>query len=236
MIALEIAALMLFIAGASFFAGSETGFVSWNPLKVEHRAGGGDIVARWALFLIKNKNRLLSAQLIGNNVCVIGASLTFAALFETVDHALSWELSRIPSPESWFLTPFIVLFGEMLPKSLYRLYPFILTMRSVPLLMIVYFVTFPLTVPFFAASGFFRRSESVKGDSFMTKVREEMVLIALEGTKIGTLFKSADVFIQSILTLNEKRVGKLNPEKAEKGDNGRFYAHERVGAVKTRVP
>ena len=238
-IALQTMLLMLFIGGASFFAGSETGFVSWNPMKIEHRAVSGDIVAQWALFLLKRKDRLLSAQLIGNNICVIGASLAFASLFETIDRAVPLELTRMPSPESWLLTPVIVLFSEMLPKSLYRLYPFILTMRSVPVLMIVYFITLPFTIIFSAATDLFRKNSLPKGDSFMTKVREEMVLIALEGSKIGTLFKSADVFIQNILALNEKSVGEVFPRVMEEDtaiNENRFFSNELVGEVKKRVP
>ncbi|MBN1578607.1 MAG: DUF21 domain-containing protein [Chitinispirillaceae bacterium] len=235
-IALQIALLFLCITGASFFAGSETGFVSWNPLKIGHRAVSGDIVARWSLFLIKHKDRLLSAQLIGNNVCVIGASLTFVSLFETIDHTVSWDLSRIPSPESWLLTPVIVLFGEMLPKSLYRIYPFILTMNSVPLLMVVYFTTLPFTFVFSVVTDMFRKDAPHQGESFMSKVREEMVLVALEGSKTGTLFKSADIFIQNVLALNEKKVGDMISKK-NSGLNGmRFYANERVGDVKKRIP
>ncbi|MBN1308310.1 MAG: DUF21 domain-containing protein [Chitinispirillaceae bacterium] len=235
-IALQTTLCLFFICGASFFAGSETGFVSWNPLKIGHRAVSGDIVARWALFLIKHKDRLLSAQLIGNNICVIGASLTFASLFKTIDSSVSWNLSRIPSPESWLLTPVIVLFGEMLPKSLFRIYPFLLTMNSVPLLMVVYFATLPFTFVFSVVTGMFWKNAPHRGESFMSKVREEMVLVALEGSKTGTLFKSADIFIQNVLALNEKKVGDMINTRDSTLNGIRFYAHECIGEVKKRIP
>ena len=47
--------LFIGICGSFFFAGVETGFVSWNPLKVSYRASQGDIYARWALHLLKYK-------------------------------------------------------------------------------------------------------------------------------------------------------------------------------------
>jgi Mg2+/Co2+ transporter CorB len=205
-LALQLIILFLFVTGASFFAGSETGFVSWNPLKVGHRAASGDIVARWALFLVKHKDRLLSAQLIGNNICIVGATLVFASLVETVSYHYHWNLMELPSPESWFLTPLLALFGEMLPKSLFRMYPFRLTLRSIPVLMGVYFVTLPFTWAFTSVTGLFKRDISKKGESFMTKVREEMVLVAMEGSRTGTLFRSADRFIQNVLAMNEKKL------------------------------
>ncbi len=203
---LQLIILVLFVIGASFFAGSETGFVSWNTLKVGHRAASGDIVARWALFLLKHKDRVLSAQLIGNNICIVGATLVFASLVETVCYRCHWNPMELPSPESWFLTPFLALFGEMLPKSLYRIYPFRLTLRSIPILMGVYFVTFPFTWVFTSVTGLFKRAASKKGEPFMTKVREEMVLVAMEGSRTGTLFRSADRFIQNVLAMNEKKL------------------------------
>ena len=237
-IILQCILLVMCIAGASFFAGSETGFVSWNTIKTGHRAAKGDIVARWAQFLLKHKDRVLSAQLIGNNVCIVGASLAFASLIESIDHRIAFDLASLPSPESWLLTPFLALFGEMLPKSLYRLYPFRLTMRSIPVLTGVYFITLPFTWIFTTVTGFLRRNRTLRGESFMTKVREEMVLVAMEGSKSGTIFRSADVLIQNVLEMNEKKVadvaGRLTKESTALMDNC-FDEDRRVGEVKTMV-
>lgn len=198
--------LLLCVAGSSFFAGSETGFVSWNPLKVSHRAVQGDRVARWALLLMNHKDRVLSAVLIGNNICVVAASLTFALLLDNVNTMVAWDLERLPSAESWLLTPFMVLFGEMLPKSLFRIYPFRLTMRSVPVLAAVYQLTRPFTWFFMLFTNLLWREPLREGATFLTKVRKEMILAASEGSKRGTLFDSADLFIQNFLTLNDKTV------------------------------
>lgn len=198
--------LLLCVTGASFFAGSETGFVSWNPLKVSHRATQGDMVARWALELMNHKDRVLSAVLIGNNICVVGASLTFALLLENLNTMVAWDLKRLSSAESWLLTPFMVLFGEMLPKSLFRIYPFRLTMRSVPVLAAFYQLTRPFTWFFMVFTNLLRREPGRESAAFLTKVREEMILVASEGSKRGTLFDSADFFIQNFLTLSDKTV------------------------------
>lgn len=193
-------------------------------------------MARWARFLVKHKDRLLSSQLIGNNVCNIGASLMFASLFGRLDNIVLWDLSRIPSPESWFLTPVIVVFGEVLPKSLFRIYPFQLTMNLVPVLMAVYLVTLPFTYTFSMLTGLFSRFNQHKGVPFMTKVREEMVLIALEGSKSGTLFKSADVFIQNVLTLHDKKVSDLVSSGKNTFPSTGFFSNELVADVLPRLP
>jgi CBS domain containing-hemolysin-like protein len=196
--------LVICFAGAFFFAGTETGFVSWNPLKVGHLAGKGHLTAKWALYLMNHKDRLLLAVLIGNNICVVGASLVFVAIIESIDNVVPFDLKAIPSPESWLLTPFVVLFCDMIPKSLFRIYSFKLTMRSVPILYAAYLILFPFTWMVTSALNLFRKNGLQKDKTFMAKVREEMVMVAAEGSKEGTLFESADVFIDSILKLKDR--------------------------------
>ena len=237
MILLQVAVFCICLSGAFFFAGSETGFISWNPLKIGHRAGQGDIVAKWALYLMNHKGRLISAVLIGNNVCVIGATLAFLTIFDAFDRSVSFDLSLIPSPESWILTPVMVLFGEMLPKSLFRTYPFRLTMRSVPFLMVIYYITLPLTWVFTFFTTFLERFPGEREQSFLTRVREEMVLIALEGSKRGTLFESADVFMSNILKLKDRTFTDIMNRISDfRSGNHIFTVTDTVSNVKKSIP
>jgi CBS domain containing-hemolysin-like protein len=197
----------LCLFGTFFFAGAETGFVSWNPLKVSHRAGQGDPVARLALYMMNHQDRVISATLIASNISIIGATLTFLKIVDFAAESFAVDMTKIPSLESWVLTPVMVLFCEMLPKSLFRTYSFRLTMRSIPFLFVTYILTFPftwvITVPFK------RNRKSDMSDSFNAKVREEMVLIAGEGSRRGTLFESADKYIHQVLNLKDLSVADL---------------------------
>jgi len=206
---LEVLLLGICVTCSIFFSGAETGFLTWNVLKVKHRALAGDIVARWGLFLVGKRDQLISAILIGNNCANIGSSLVFVALVDKLLPQLPAVFSRIPSPESWILTPFLLLLGEMLPKSLFRIYPFRLTMRVVPFMMIFYVVTFPLTWLFSLLTGFRKKNISHKNSSYAARVREEIVLIASEGSKTGSLFRSADQFIETVMLLDDKKAGDI---------------------------
>lgn len=208
MITLNLQLLVLCFVGAFFFAGSETGFMSWNAIKIAHRAREGDLVARWALYLMRYRSRMLSAVLIGNNVSVVGASLTFLYLFSRLNAATSLDLGRIPSPESWFLSPLLVVFGEMLPKTLFRIYSFRLTLWSTPLLAACYWIAFPFSVVLCTLASLVQRCSG--GNRFsVTRAREEMVLIAREGHRQGTLFESVTVLIAGILKLRGKVVTEI---------------------------
>ena len=199
--------LLVCLLGIFVFAGTETGFVSWNRLKVSHLAETGSRMGRWGLFLINRKNRLLSAVLIGSNVCIVGASLFFTNLFSHIAH-LSF-FSKIPSPESWLLTPVVVLFCEMLPKSLFRLYSFQLTLKFIPILLLAYFGTLPFSYLLSFVTGGFRKTVSDQDQTFITKIREEMVLVTAEGARTGALFESSNLLFNNILQLKNRTVSEL---------------------------
>jgi CBS domain containing-hemolysin-like protein len=203
MAVVDIAVLVSCCAGAFFFAGSETGFISWNPLKLTYRARQGSLMARWALYLMRRKARVVSAVLIGNNACVVGASLAFLYLYVRLDEVLPLNLGWIKSPESWFLSPLLVVFGEMLPKSLFRIYSFKLTMKATPALMCAYWITFPFSWAL-GSLGSWPRKVRPQDESYRTKVREEMLLVAKEGVRRGTIFENANVLINGVLTLKGK--------------------------------
>jgi len=195
--------LLICILGSGFFSGSETGFVSWNPLKVSHAAARGGLAARLGMRLIKGRGRLLAVILMCNNVCNVGAALIFARIFQRLDAAVTLDLSRIPSPESWFLTPVVLLFGEVIPKFLYRKNAFSMTLKSVPALAFFFY----LASPIFWVLAAFSKIFGVKAAPREADVREEIVLVAVEGAKRGSIFDCADRVMKNTLGMKGKLAG-----------------------------
>ncbi|GBU20639.1 hypothetical protein R80B4_00518 [Fibrobacteres bacterium R8-0-B4] len=195
--------LLICILGSGFFSGSETGFVSWNPLKVSHAAAQGGFSARLGMRLIKERGRLLATILIGNNVCNVGAALIFARLFERIDAAFFLDLSKIPSPESWFLTPVVLLFGEVIPKFLYRKHAFSMTLKSVPALAFFFY----LASPIFWVLGAFSKIFGIAAAPHDADVREEILLVAVEGVRRGNIFECADRVMKNTLEMKGSGVG-----------------------------
>jgi putative hemolysin len=204
---LQLFLLAVCLTGVFLYAGSETGFVSLNRIKVSHLADGGVKSGRWCMYLFKNKTRFLSSILIGSNICIVGSSLFFNSLFLKLSDTLP-VLSHIPSPESWFLTPIVVLFCEMLPKSLFRLYSFELTLKFIPFLMASYFIFLPLSWVTSLITGEFRKRG--KGDnSSKQTLREEMVMVAAEGARTGAIFESSNSIIENVLRLKKLSMNEL---------------------------
>lgn len=229
--------LIICLLFSFFFSGSESGFVSLNPIKVGHRAASGSLDGKLALFLMNHKDRLVSTILICNNICNIGATLSFVIVYDSIDELLALDLSLIPSPESWFLTPALLLFGEILPKTLFRIYPFRLTLKAIPLLLIFYFLTMPLNWLFSKLTDLFRKESFGFEESFKIKSREEMVLMAIEGSKQGTLFESADMFINNVLKLKDKTVSNIViPISEFKKSNTTITCNQTIGEFKRNIP
>jgi|GEM_PF-1406823 len=202
---------MLCILVSCFFSGSETGFISWNPLKVAHASAQGSFSARIAMRLMKHRERVITTVLIGNNVCNVGAAFVFIKLFSELDARVSFNLSAIPSPESLFLTPVMVIFSEILPKSLYRIYPYRLTIKSIPFLGFFYLLLTPLFWFFSGVSKIWKKSgEQGSGESYSAKVREDIILVAVEGARRGNIFESADDMLENTLGMKGKRIGELS--------------------------
>lgn len=147
----------------------------------------------------------MATVLIGNNVCNVGAALIFASLFERFDAAVSLDLSKIPSPESWFLTPIVLLFGEVIPKFLYRKYAFSMTLKSVPAL--AFF--FCLASPIFWVLDVFSKIFGIAAPPREADVREEILLVAVEGVRRGNIFECADRIMKNTLEMKGSSVGEL---------------------------
>ncbi|MDR2577494.1 MAG: DUF21 domain-containing protein [Chitinispirillales bacterium] len=188
------------------FSGSETGFITWNPLKVSHAAAQGGFTPRLAMRLMNSRGQLLSSVLAGNNICNIASALIFVRLYERIDQAVALDLSRIPLPESIFLTPVLLLFSEIIPKSLYRTYPFRLTMKSIPLLAVLFFAMSPFFWVLNTALKIFHRPGERSFESQAAGVREEIALVAVEGAKRGTIFEGADLIMKNTLDMKGKCV------------------------------
>jgi CBS domain containing-hemolysin-like protein len=132
--------IFLLFAFASFlFAGYETGFISWNSFKLKQNSESF-IRENLAQRLVLNSEKVISTVLIGNNISLVGMSISFSALI------ISLFGKELPSfIESATLTIFALLFCELFPKSLFRIYSFRLTLFFTPIIYIFYLFFYPIS-------------------------------------------------------------------------------------------
>ena len=102
---------------SAYFSGSETGMMTLNRYRLRHRAKQGNRAARRVEKLLRKPDRLISLVLIGNNLVNILAS----ALGTIVGMRLYGNAGVAIA--TGVLTFVVLVFAEVLPKTIAALYP-----------------------------------------------------------------------------------------------------------------
>jgi CBS domain containing-hemolysin-like protein len=118
--ALGLALVVALILLEGFFSGSELALVSVDRVRIRASSHGASRSMRLLGQFLAEPERILTTTLIGTNACVVATTTVFALLAE------QWLSDNGHSPERadlltvLCLTPVMMLFGELLPKSLAR--------------------------------------------------------------------------------------------------------------------
>ncbi|MCU6668682.1 HlyC/CorC family transporter [Enterobacteriaceae bacterium H4N4] len=112
-----IVTLIVMVVISAYFSGSETGMMTLNRYRLRHRAKQGNRAARRVEKLLRKPDRLISLVLIGNNLVNILAS----ALGTIVGMRLYGNAGVAIA--TGVLTFVVLVFAEVLPKTIAALYP-----------------------------------------------------------------------------------------------------------------
>lgn len=104
------------ILGSAMFSGLETGTYTLNRVRLHVLAHAPRSNAAVLDRLLRSPNRLLGTLLVGNNVANYLSSLAIAALLGGAGYG-DWAQVGINAA---ILTPLLFIFGEVLPKDLFR--------------------------------------------------------------------------------------------------------------------
>ena len=112
-----IVTLIIMVLVSAFFSGAETGMMTLNRYRLRHKAKQGNRAALRVEQLLRKPDRLISLVLIGNNLVNIMASaiatIVGMRLYGNVGVAIATGV----------LTFVILVFSEVLPKTIAALYP-----------------------------------------------------------------------------------------------------------------
>ena len=113
--------LLVSILLSGYFSGMETGYYTLNKFRLDLRAGENDRAARRLLQHLARPAWLMTVVLLGTNLSVDLATHLGEAFFQ---RALSLGAERggvwVYLLNTLFLTPLLFLFGEVIPKVLFR--------------------------------------------------------------------------------------------------------------------
>ena len=128
--------LLITMAFSAFFSGMEIAFISVDKLRFELERKGG-ISSRILSVFFKNPNDFISTMLVGNNIAlVIGDNLLSGFI---TNHFLMVLVQTVIS------TLIILVTGEFLPKTLFKINPnLVLNVCAVPLFF-CYIILYPIS-------------------------------------------------------------------------------------------
>jgi Mg2+/Co2+ transporter CorB len=131
-------AILVLLACSAFFSGSETALTASSRGKLRAQADKGTPGAAAALGILDDRERMIGAILLGNNVVnILSASLATALLTRLFGDS-GVALATLG------MTLLVLIFGEVLPKTLAILSPEPLAMRVAPVIRVLIVVFAPV--------------------------------------------------------------------------------------------
>jgi len=174
--------IILCFLSQAFFAGSEMGLISFNRVRLRHLVEQGDRKAVMIQRLLDNPQRLFGTTLVGVNVSVIiGATIASHLVNRYVTENETW----CPIIATAAMVPLTVMFGEIVPMSLFRAHSTLLVRLTIAALRRAYWVLLPAV---YAATFVSRRVAGLFGEQLRKtspfSSRDELRLL-LEGRTNG---------------------------------------------------
>ncbi|WP_297328961.1 hemolysin family protein [uncultured Bacteroides sp.] len=137
--------LLITMVFSAFFSGMEIAFVSVDKLRFEMERKLG-VISSILTYFLRNPNNFISTMLVGNNIALVIYGILMAQVIET--NLLAGVISNhflMVLVQTIISTLIILVTGEFLPKTLFKINPnLMLRVCAVPLF-ICYVVLFPIS-------------------------------------------------------------------------------------------
>lgn len=190
----------------AFFAASEMSLVSANRLRIRHLADSGSKQAKFIQHLLQVPERFLATTMVGINfVLVLGS--TIASYLTSQIMGLG---NRGPFIATLFMLPLILIFAEIVPKTLVRPRA---TQMSIVLgfpLRLAYYLLYPMVgVVSWLSTGILNLFGVKSGESKMFASVEDIRLLMEEGQKQGALTEDERKMISRIFDFGENEVSDI---------------------------
>ena len=111
---IELLVILFFLALKAFFSGSEIAIVNADKFKLRHQAKTGDRGAGLLLKMFRTPDVILGTTLVGTNL----ATVTISTLGALICIHIFGDIGDLISV--LILTPFLLIFGEIVPKSIFQ--------------------------------------------------------------------------------------------------------------------
>ncbi|MCH5239714.1 MAG: HlyC/CorC family transporter [Muribaculaceae bacterium] len=176
-IVITIIALIL----SALFSGSEIAFVQSDKVRMEIDAAGKGVIDRILKRFTHHEDVFISTMLIGNNVVLVVYGITFAIILQPIFNRWFHNEALMLTVNTLVSTGVVLIVGEFLPKTIFRINPnFMIRLLALPLYL-VYLILYPVSM---LVSGISRGLMKIFG------------IGKVEDKKQGLTIEELDTFLQ----------------------------------------
>lgn len=179
---IELVVILLFLLLKGFFSGSEIAIVNSDKLKLRHQAKQGDRSAQLLLKMFRSPDVVLGTTLVGTNL----ATVTISTLVALICIDLFGDAGDLVSV--LIMTPFLLIFGEVVPKSAFQQKADTLALIVSPVLRFFTYLFYPVIFVFSRIARFATRlvgGKSERQNLFITREELRVLLDDSEATGSG---------------------------------------------------
>ena len=191
-------ALGFFLFMSFFLSGSETALTAVNRMKVQLRADQGDEKSEKLLKLISKPDRMITAILIGNNI----ANIMMPTIVTLIAIESGWRVGLATG----ILTIIIIVFGEVLPKTIAATFADRVAYVVAPPISLFVTVLRPLTALLGTFTNLFIRVISKGAVTEATLTKEDLKSMMDIATIEGTFEKDETLRLKGVLDFRDKDV------------------------------
>ncbi len=203
-----VLALLVCLVLSAFYSGSETALVSVNKLRINQLVESENARAGIVHRLVESPQRMLALTLVGTNLANVLIAQLGEGLVARGLPNLAVSLQGLIATVG--ITTLLLIFGEILPKTIFRVKADALALRYAYLLRLSELVLAPLiylvkTLTQFIVKIIDRGASTPSPDA----QREELRLLATMGERSGNLHTDQRRMIHSLLNLQNRTVAQV---------------------------
>ena len=202
-----VVAVLVCLVLSAFYSGSETALVSVNKIRITQLVESKDAKANIVHRLVESPDRMLALTLVGTNL----ANILIAQFGDRLTERVFPNVENLQEPIAivW-VTTILLIFGEILPKTIFRVKADSLALRYAYPLRFSEFVLAPLIYLVQTLTKFIvRLLDRGKSAPSPDAQREELRLLATMGERSGNLYTNQRRMIHSLLNLQNRTVAQV---------------------------
>lgn len=196
-----IIAIIVLIIVSCFFSGSETALTAANKVRLKSEADQQNQRSAKLLKLLEKPSEFITTILIGNNIANI--------ILPTLVTILAVEVGMNVGMASAILTVVIIIFAEVIPKSIAATFPDPIARFVYPIIRFFVFIFKPITIVLNALTDWINRILSRNNQNQGMSKEEVRTMVAIAGTE-GAFNEMERSRIQGVMDFDRLKVNDVN--------------------------